>query len=110
VAILFSQELMPTSGPTQTPQQKMIMRIMPVIFTLFMYNLASGLNLYFLVSSLIGIAQNVVIQRVNIEPKPVVPRKPAARRRHFYNEAQARKRELAREMRREKEKRPRTDR
>ena len=110
VAILFSQELMPTSGPTQTPQQKMMMRIMPVIFTLFMYNLAAGLNLYFLVSSLIGIAQNMVIQRVKIEPKPVAPKKPAARRRHFYDEAQARKRELAREMRREKDKRPRTDR
>jgi len=110
VAILFSQELMPTSGPTQTPQQKMIMRIMPVIFTLFMYNLAAGLNLYFLVSSLIGIAQNVVIQRVKIEPKPVAPKKPAVRRRHFYDEAQARKRELAREMRREKEKRARSDR
>lgn len=110
VAILFSQELMPTSGPTQTPQQKMMMRIMPVIFTLFMYNLAAGLNLYFLVSSLIGIAQNMVIQRVKIEPKPVAPKKPAARRRHFYDEAQARKRELAREMRREKDKRTRTDR
>ena len=75
---------------------------MPFIFSVFMYNLASGLNLYILVSTLLGIAQNFVIQGANVSVEPVKKRTPR-KARHFYDAAQAKKREMAREIRREKE-------
>lgn len=105
VAMLASQKIMPPSGPAQNPQQKMMLTIMPVIFSVFMYNLASGLNLYIFVSTLLGIAQSFVIQRANINIEPTKKKKPASRPRHFYDAAQAKKREMAREIRRDKERR-----
>ncbi len=105
VAMFASQKLMPPSGPVQNPQQKMMMNLMPILFSVFMYNLASGLNLYILVSTMLGIAQNFVIQGANVNVEPV-KKKPKAspRSRHFYTAAQAKKREMAKEVRREKEK------
>jgi len=102
VAMYASQKIMPPSGPVQNPQQKLMMNLMPFIFSVFMYNLASGLNLYILVSTLLGIAQNFVIQGANVSVEPVKKRTPR-KARHFYDAAQAKKREMAKEIRREKE-------
>jgi YidC/Oxa1 family membrane protein insertase len=107
VAMLLSTEFMnPSATAMQNPQQKMMMRFMPVIFSVFMYNLASGLNLYILISTILGIAQSQIIQRMDIKVDTVKKKpKTAQRPQHFYAAAQARKREAAREMRREKEQR-----
>ena len=107
VAMLLSTEFMnPQAAAMQNSQQKMMMRFMPVMFSVFMYNLASGLNLYILVSTVLGIAQSQIIQRMDIKvDAPKKKNTTAHRPQHFYAAAQARKREAAREMRREKEQR-----
>jgi YidC/Oxa1 family membrane protein insertase len=107
VAMLLSTEFMnPSATAMQNPQQKMMMRFMPVIFSVFMYNLASGLNLYILISTILGIAQSQIIQRMDIKVDTTKKKTTTAHRpQHFYAAAQARKRDAARETRREKEQR-----
>jgi YidC/Oxa1 family membrane protein insertase len=41
----------------------MMLTVMPVMFTLLFYQFASGLVLYWLVSNLLGIAQQVITNR-----------------------------------------------
>ncbi|HEX72466.1 MAG TPA: membrane protein insertase YidC, partial [Candidatus Hydrogenedentes bacterium] len=101
VAMVASMKLTPTSGPIQNPQQKMMMTLMPVLFSVICYNMASGLNLYILVSTLLGIAQNYAVHLADIDVE-LKKKKPITRPRHFYSAAQARKREIAKEIRKEK--------
>ncbi len=109
VSMLLSQKLMPTSGPAQNPQQKMLMNLMPVIFSVLFYNMAAGLCLYILTSTLLGIAQNYFVHVSDAELKAKKPKKkPRLAGRHFYSAAQARKREMAKEIRREKKSRQST--
>ncbi|MFM1919173.1 MAG: hypothetical protein RLZZ303_807 [Candidatus Hydrogenedentota bacterium] len=88
------------------PQQQVMMRIMPFFFSVLCYNMASGLNLYILTSTVLGIAQNYVIRlvdiEVDVEKKAKKAGPAAAKPQHFYNRAQAKKRELAKEARKEK--------
>lgn len=101
ITMWVSTKIMPT-GPVQNQQQKIIMTLMPVMLTVFCYNLASGLSLYILTSTLLGIAQNYLIHvsDSDLEAKPKA--KAAAKPRHPYNAMQAKKREMAKEQRREK--------
>jgi YidC/Oxa1 family membrane protein insertase len=55
------QKLTPTS---MDPTQQKIMLLMPVIFTVIFLNLPAGLVLYFFVSNLLSIAQQLYINRV----------------------------------------------
>jgi YidC/Oxa1 family membrane protein insertase len=107
ITMFLSTKLTPgAQAAMSNPQQKMIMNIMPVMFAVFCYNVSSGLNLYILTSTLLGIAQNVVIQRldidVDVDKKAKSDTKTAAKPKHFYNAAQARKREIAKEARKDK--------
>jgi YidC/Oxa1 family membrane protein insertase len=106
IAMLVSTKLTPQSGPSQNPQQKMMMNIMPVFFSLICYNMASALNLYILTSTLLGIVQNRFVHVGDEDMKaPVKKKKTETKgRRNFYAAAQARKREAAKEARREKKK------
>lgn len=108
-AMVMSTKLMPTSGPVQNPQQKMMMTLMPIFFSAICYNMASGLNLYILTSTVLGIVQNyfVHVSDEELKAKPGGTAKKKARPKHFYAAAQARKREMAREERRGKKKGPR---
>ncbi len=108
-AMVLSTKLMPTSGPVQNPQQKMMMTLMPIFFSAICYNMASGLNLYILTSTLLGILQNyfVHVSDEELKAKPGAVAKKKARPKHFYAAAQAKKREMAREERRGKKKGPR---
>mgnify|MGYP005840223259 CR=1 FL=1 len=101
VAMVASMKLTPSSGPIQNPQQKMMMTFMPILFSVICYNMASGLNLYILVSTLLGIAQNYAVHFADIDVE-LKKKKPITRPRHFYSAAQARKREIAKEIRKEK--------
>lgn len=108
IAMVASQKLMPTSGPMQTPQQKFLMNFMPVFFSIICYNMSAGLNLYILTSTLLGIGQNYVMNLHKIELTQQELKKTTARKpRHFYNAAQARKKQMAKEMRRAKQERSR---
>jgi YidC/Oxa1 family membrane protein insertase len=97
-ALLISQKLMPTSGPSQNPQQKLIMTLMPVMFTVFLYNMAAGLNLYILTSTVLGIGQNYLVRlsdRDVEEAKEKKARRTPRKRRDFYSAAQQRRRRIA---------------
>lgn len=108
-AMVMSTKLMPTSGPVQNSQQKMMMTLMPIFFSAICYNMASGLNLYILTSTLLGIVQNyfVRVSDEELKAKPGAALKKKARPKHFYAAAQARKKEMAREERKGKKKSPR---
>ncbi|MBI2433191.1 MAG: membrane protein insertase YidC [Candidatus Hydrogenedentes bacterium] len=103
VAMIMSTELMPSSGAVQNQQQKIIMKVVPIVFSLACYNMASGLNLYILVSTLLGIVQNYFVHVSDVDvQKKVKPSRPASRSKNFYTAALARKRQMTREAKREK--------
>lgn len=54
LSMYVQQKITPTN---MDPAQEKVLRILPFIFTLFMINLPSGLNLYILVSTLFGLIQ-----------------------------------------------------
>lgn len=96
LAMVINQKLMPTSGPSQNPQQKFIMTFMPIFFSFICYSMASGLNLYILTSTLLGIVQQKFTHASAEDIKPQKKKTPR-KRQHFYTAATRRKRELARE-------------
>lgn len=53
-SMYLQQKITPTN---MDPAQEKVLRVLPFIFTLFMINLPSGLNLYILVSTLFGLVQ-----------------------------------------------------
>ena len=76
VSMFFMTKMTPMA--TADPNQKRMMLIMPLVFGLMFFRLASGLVLYFLAANLVGIVQQVIINRY-ITPKqpPLVPAKAA---------------------------------
>ena len=104
LAMYLNQKLMPTSGPVQNPQQKMIMNIMPIFFCFICYNMAAGLNLYILTSTILGMVQQKFTRVSETEAKP--KKKAVGKRQHFYTAAEARKRQQARESKRDKRRKP----
>jgi YidC/Oxa1 family membrane protein insertase len=56
VTLLWSAQLTPMS-PGMDPAQQKMMKYMPVMFLLFLYNMAAGLTLYWTVQNLLTIAQ-----------------------------------------------------
>jgi len=62
----LQQKLTPT---TLDPTQAKIMMWMPVVFTAFMFNFPAGLVLYWLTSNTLSIAQQLLINRINV-PEP----------------------------------------
>ncbi|HRK35474.1 MAG TPA: membrane protein insertase YidC [Candidatus Hydrogenedentes bacterium] len=101
LAMVISVKFTPMSTPMQNQQQKILMTVMPVIFCLFCYSLASGLNLYILISTLLGIAQSWVLHFQDVaKPEKVVPKK----RQHFYDAAVQKKKQVEREQKERKRK------
>lgn len=101
LSMVLSQKMTPMSGPVQNQQQKMMMIFMPIFFSFICYNMASGLNLYILTSTLLGMVQQKLTTVGDIELKPKKKRT-VFKRQHFYTAAQARKRLAAKEARKEK--------
>jgi YidC/Oxa1 family membrane protein insertase len=50
----------PPTGP-QAQQQKVFLWLMPIMFTVFLKNTPSGLQLYILVSNLLSMLQNKIV-------------------------------------------------
>lgn len=65
-SMLVQQRLMPTS---LDPTQAKLMMWMPVVFMFFMLSFPSGLVLYWFVSNILSIGQQVVINRIKV-PEP----------------------------------------
>ena len=63
-SMIFQQRLTP--APLD-PTQARLLRWMPVVFTAFMFQFPAGLVLYWLVSNLLSILQQVIINRVKVQ-------------------------------------------
>ncbi len=106
VAMVLSTKLMPQTAAAQSSQQKTMMTIMPLFFGVICYSFASGLNLYILTSTVLGILQNKLVRPGEVE---MPEKKPIKKKRHFYDAAQDRKRRLAKDSKtasKQKPKRP----
>jgi len=66
VTLLWSAQLQPVSPGVDPAQQKM-MKYMPVMFLIFLYNMAAGLTLYWTVQNLLTIAQ-MKLTKAQTEP------------------------------------------
>jgi YidC/Oxa1 family membrane protein insertase len=66
VSMFFMQKMTPMM--TADPKQKRMMMMMPLVFGLMFFHLASGLVLYFLAANIVGIGQQLIINRF-ITPK-----------------------------------------
>lgn len=67
ITMYFQQKLTPT---TMDPMQAKILNFMPIIFTIFMVGLPSGLTLYNFVSALFGVIQQYFLLKDN-SAKPI---------------------------------------
>jgi len=65
IAMLIMQRMTPQAG-MDPAQQKMMNITMPIMFGFLSWNVASGLCLYWLESNLIGIAQQVIMNRTRL--------------------------------------------
>src|SRR5579875_2376752 len=59
-----------TPSPGVDPNQQRMMMFMPLLFGFMFYYLSSGLVLYYLASNLIGIGQQLLINRMMPAPTP----------------------------------------
>jgi YidC/Oxa1 family membrane protein insertase len=103
LTMVVSQKVTPTTGPATNPQQKLMMNIMPVFFSFICYNMASGLNLYILTSTVLGMFQQMFVHvgQVELQPKKTPPKK-----QHFYTAAMARKRHIEKEAKKDSKRKP----
>jgi len=65
VSMLVVQRMTPQAG-MDPAQQKMLTVMMPLMMGVFFFRLAAGLNLYYSVVNLIGIAQQAVMNRTTL--------------------------------------------
>jgi YidC/Oxa1 family membrane protein insertase len=77
VTMLWQTRLTPPS-PGMDPTQQKIMKYMPLMFLVFLYNFSAGLTLYWTVQNLLTIAQMKLTKTEPSAPAaPVAPAKPA---------------------------------
>jgi len=74
-AMLWQSHLTPPS-PGMDPTQQKMMRYLPAIFILFLYNYSSGLALYMTVSTLLGVLQTKLTKNLK-DPAAVPAKNPA---------------------------------
>jgi YidC/Oxa1 family membrane protein insertase len=75
ISMFIMQKMTPVA--TADPAQQRMMMIMPIVFGIMFYNFASGLVLYFLTANFVGIAQQLLINKmapVSKAPPPPVKR------------------------------------
>ena len=69
---MISTELMVATQTDQT--QKRIMRAMPIIFVLFLFNFPAGLFVYWVTTNVWTIGQQLVIKRTMPKPEELAAR------------------------------------
>jgi YidC/Oxa1 family membrane protein insertase len=75
VTMLWQARLTPPS-PGMDPAQQQIMRYMPLMMMVFLYNFQAGLTLYWTVQNLLSIAQMKITRSAPEKPQAGVPGKP----------------------------------
>ncbi len=74
LSMVLQQRLMPT--PNVDPQQRQMMMFMSVFFIFLFYSFASGLVLYWFVSNLLAIGQQVLLRRKTAAETPKTSKDP----------------------------------
>ena len=67
-SMVLQQYLTPSTGDAQQAQQRQMMMLMSVMFVFMFYQFPSGLVLYWLVSNVLGIAQQMLVNREPTAP------------------------------------------
>jgi YidC/Oxa1 family membrane protein insertase len=85
VAMVITQFLQQKMTPSTSadPTQQKVMLMMPLMLGFFFYNVSSGLVLYWLTGNVIGIAQQMIMNRMSAAPTVEVlppPRKKGSRK------------------------------
>jgi YidC/Oxa1 family membrane protein insertase len=76
ITTFIMQKMTPMT--TADPAQQRMMMIMPLVFGIMFYSFASGLVLYWLTGTVVGIAQQMFINRmIPIQPPVPAPHKTA---------------------------------
>jgi YidC/Oxa1 family membrane protein insertase len=83
IIMVISQFVMQkmTPNPSVDPAQAKMMQFMPLMFGFFFYNMSSGLVLYWLTGNLVGILQQMLINRIMPTPPPPAS-KPALKKKN----------------------------
>jgi len=63
VAMLIQQKMTPMAATGQSEAQQKMMQYMPVFFGFLFYGMPSGLTVYFLVSTVLGLVQQYFVQK-----------------------------------------------
>ena len=71
VTMFLLQRMTPVA--TTDPSQKFMMTIMPLAFGFIFFSLPSGLNLYYLTANIVGIGQQMLINRLTPKTAPLPP-------------------------------------
>jgi YidC/Oxa1 family membrane protein insertase len=74
-AMLWQSHLTPAS-PGMDPAQQKMMRYMPLLFLVFLYNYSAGMALYMVVSTLASVLQTKLTKNLK-DPLPTGPMGPA---------------------------------
>jgi YidC/Oxa1 family membrane protein insertase len=74
ISMFIMQKMTPVT--TADPAQQRMMWMMPLVFGIMFYRLASGLNLYFLTANVVGILQQLMINK--LMPMTRTPAQPVA--------------------------------
>jgi YidC/Oxa1 family membrane protein insertase len=74
--MLWQARLTPVS-PGMDPFQQKLMKYMPLMFMVFLYNFSAGLTLYWTVQNLLTIAQMKLTRSQDTKAAPAAPKKPA---------------------------------
>ncbi|MGA2246192.1 MAG: membrane protein insertase YidC [Verrucomicrobiota bacterium] len=74
-AMLWQSHLTPASPGMDASQQK-IMRYMPLIFLVFLYNYSAGMSLYMVVSTLLSVLQTKLTRNLKDPAAPAAPAGP----------------------------------
>lgn len=72
LTMLWQSRLTPVS-PGVDPMQQKILKYMPLMFMVFLYNMSSGLTLYWTVQNLLSIAQMKLTKTTQDEPQAQTP-------------------------------------
>jgi len=63
VAMVIQQKMTPMAAGGQSEAQQKMMQYMPIIFGFLFYSMPSGLTVYFLVSTVLGLVQQYFVQK-----------------------------------------------
>jgi len=82
ITMVVNQKMMPKTADPQAEASQKMMKWMPLFFVLLLYHMPSGLTLYWTTSTLLGIAEQILVRRrtAGMSLEPVKAREAAPRK------------------------------